>query len=840
MTGLSLHVDKDGNHHPSSSSSHTHSQPSQGNNNNNNNTTTNAQPGDITAGGVGGGGGGGGTNTGNKTKAQQRLEMSQALLGLGEASDKAGHHGVKATGPMSSGLRRAVAAARSVAASDGGSTATKIADDRSIVSGNSSKHSGSTGDSSGDSLDSNSTTMTNRNVSSFLREATENARERLSRARKIAILCTIIALGGWIGLYVIASTGFESVHQSLELLGLACYRRHLASSMVTTVGALELCQHNIWPKTMFNETRERFVDEIAVFQALESHLYDESAMTPQVKAFVYNPNIVMKRNIGAIEVVSVMNLREMSQLFSSACLKVLSTPVEGLTRTLTALYDIMVNGFTSVEDAYRDVAHVIALELESGYKNVWTLELVIHLITFICILLYLIIELRPVFIATETASEHVVLLFLGLPRAIVKVLQKRFLVALRNQGEEEDEEVALSNTSAESSRRGLGLDMADDLSDSTENTSVSGTSDGKSSDTSSYNSDGAKSGSNVLSMRNVSASRQQALRDLICKKRCTVLTRLLVYVAIFIIYIIVEVVMTSNTHNSTSKYADDMEASTFRQTIVAQLRHHLRERLIGTTPELDAKVEDLFRKVNTYNRAVLFGDSELQLTGKSDAAQIRYQFDSPCEPLNMIAIPESVRVRFNAECATYRFGMNERGAQETFYSTTLVARQLGSKRYANAWLAALNGVNPANITIPLYSEQFNSSVTIDDELRDISISFLEPMMSRSTELYKEAANRSIDSYNTFRLWFLIGCVIGLVLYHALVINPIFKELHDLFRNCASMFLMFPPDVVMKVPQVSNFLAEASKRAAEGELEYLASMKKKSSGQSHNDTPKVQT
>ncbi len=753
---------------------------------------------------------------GGKTKAQLRLEMSISALGLGAPG----------------AARREPNDVRSVATKTlGGGRGSGGDDKHSIVTGKSAG-TDSTGASSGDSLDSSVGTMTNRNISLFLRDRADHTDKKLSRARKVAFVMTILMFGAWLALYMLTTAALEETDLSTDLLLLACHRYHVSLTIATNADELELCNMGMFNEASCNAARDRLGMNVRILEALEGTLYNERYLSANVQRHVYTPNVNFSRIVSGVPVYRTFNLREMAEVFISSGDRVVEAHISELNSTTFApLYDLLNNGFSTVPTSFRAAIDFFKTELDAAYAGVWVWEIVIYGIVSVLCVLGAVFELAGPIKTSEADAHVLIMLFLSLPRAVLKAMQRRFSIALRNQGEEEEEEIVGGRE-----RRAGRFDSEDDdnFSDTSGDTSLTSQTDEHYSNASSQYRDQASSvgggshhgpsqdanaaGSSTsaakqgaLARFRVSDLRQQSLRSMIRRQRIVMGLRICLMIGIILSYLIVSIYEANESYQLTLKTSDDLQSSTERQSSLVVSRYHIRRFMIDApASSLEAGLNRLDRAME-YNRAVLYGNSTLGLTGDPDPTQLQFQFRNGCADISLDVLPEVVRQDFAKHCATYRGGMNVKGAQETFLTTIVFAQQLATESFSNVLAASLNNPN-VTVPYPVTSDFFLTARELLEEYQVMSRVYAEPMMLYATHLYRIDAEQNMIAYTAFRQSFIIGACIVLFFAHIFIFNPIFSQLFERFKSSAAMLLMFPPDVVMKVPHVAKFVQEYNRRS----------------------------
>ncbi len=551
-------------------------------------------------------------------------------------------------------------------------------------------------------------------------------------------------------------------------------------------------------------------EAVEIFRGVNVALYSALPPTDSARELMFTPSIPFHVRQGTDTHVRIYNLQEYIQAYVSSGAAVLSLPVNELNGNISAsMHMVTANGMMTAPGAFERAAVVYKEYADQIYKDQSTVVILVLCAAIIVLVMYLILSAYRTIQYCENLSSDTMLLFLSLPRSVVRLLQKRFVTALKNQGEEDEESVELE---ANNERKGGRNEDDDSVSDS-EVSDVSGTSLGDSSykDATSSIVIGSDVSVTSLARHRVSESRQKTLNEYRRFWRLNISARFFVLLFLAVIYVVVILTYLNNARTTNSNNANDIAASTERQWSLVTARYAARKYLLGLDTEFSrASCLSSSANLDTYISALAYGNKHLGLLG-SPAPRIAQQlFKNPCVPevtSNLVGATE--KAAYKQKCTTFENGLVTRGVQELLIASKLLTQVLSSDIYRMSLAAATNVYD--NQTVPYQkTDEFYIAAThvLEDYiamLRDI----LEPLMVMSTDLYRDEALAANEGLREFYLIFFVCGSIAIALVYVLLVYPFFVSYFESARSANSLLLAIPPDVTMKVPQVSKFVQDAS-------------------------------
>ena len=428
--------------------------------------------------------------TAAKTKAQQRLETSAALTMAyakkstnrrvrnalaslrkdgGNASASANASGTD--GNASAGELRGLGEKMAMGESDRDShVAESIAgSDGSQLSGALSAASSMVGN------ESSVNTAGHRLITTFINDETKALKRKLNRISWVAFAVCVIIFGCWLAMFLVTSSGMADNKVGFRLLRLASHRRSIAFTITSNTRILELIRLGVYGTTYEAFARADLVDNASLLDYMETVLYDDSRLSSSAQDFFYVPSVQLYSLVGGVTIQRVYNLKEVGQVFLAAAARVGITAIASINQMSdSSTFFILVNGPYAVLDAFTRGALAYKDGLDNVYQSVWSIEIVTYGIALLVLVFFIFAVLRPTVSEVEEGSSNVLRLLLALPRPVVRLLQRRFLQALRNQGDDEEEDEDVGSTTKEKS-----ADYADDVSDADSSISaMSGDSEG--------------------------------------------------------------------------------------------------------------------------------------------------------------------------------------------------------------------------------------------------------------------------------------------------------------------------------------------------------------------------
>ncbi len=730
------------------------------------------------------------------TKAQIRLNASAAAIGVSSAlkagSSKRQRHGKigKTSSASQQQQQRQVSDI--------------LEDDVAVASALNGKAGSDRSNETADSLGNEYGATGNKTVVAFVVSVIDAFRSRVIRTQRLALLVVASVFACWLALELLSSTNFVQNAHAIDNLLLACHRRSVSQGISTATAVVQDMRLNVVSSASFNVSRSRIRDLVSALSRIESTVYQIDTLSKEATHYFYVPSIPFRTLAGSTQITRIYNLRELSEAYLNAVGNLLTAPISEFSMAFSPFFTVMYNGLVNIPNAYQRAVRFYKDAIPMVYQELWTVQIICLGVALLSLLAFVLYEFRSTLSFVEEGVLSTSLLFLSLPKPVLKLLQKRFATALKNQGDEEEEET-LAATSTKASN-------LDDLAAEGSESDVSSLTDTSFSEETDVNNKiggvAAGSGNLKLARNRVSAGRQVPLRDMLASLRRGVWLRFAFLFVFFFVYCIVVALLSNSSYSTASKYANDMEASTVRQVSMNANRYYGREKMmgIGHAQELLQTYKDL----EQYMEALPYGDASLGLTGQPNAKQTVHLFDDSCsEATNSFVIPTVVRENFNANCKTYRNGVVSRGLQEALLVAFTLAQELQDNKYDRAILAAKVPLEPSDVpAYPLHSAMYNASHALIDDYDQLVWQYLDPLLVMSTELYHEAALDANSSFQTFHTIFFIACTIALVVIYGVLIHPIFTSLSDIARHSASLFLVIPPDVVLKVPQISRYIQEA--------------------------------
>jgi len=499
----------------------------------------------------------------SRTKAQQRLETSAALT---MAYVKKGQYGNKRQDENAESDKDSHVA-ESYVGSDGGSQ----------ISGTNSISSSLFGNEGGGHVSGH------RLINAFIHDENEQLTNRLSRVSKFALLTCFIIFGCWLAMYLVTDTAMSDLETQFNLLTLASHRRYVAFLMAHLARTIDLGNLGYYDAAEITLTHNVLKEQVDLFEALEQVLYDDSRLSQAAKDFLYVPSIQVVTLVGTTTSLRNFNLREVGQSYLANAFRLTMVDPTTLNANNTSpMYYILENVPSSITQAYTTSVEHFKEGLDNIYVDVWSIEIVTYGIALLVIAVFIIFIFRPTIAVVEKSKADVLILFLSLPRPVVRLLQRRFLTALRNQGDEEedDEEGSMGREKA--------ADLADDVSEA--DSSMSGMSGDsgqedfslKAKDIDALDDNTKNKDHDVIQ---VSQTRQSSLTAMHNHTIRVMAAKYAFFVIYCIVYTIVIVIMTHNAFMLAGEYTNSIVGASHRQIFLDQASYFLREH--NVMPKLD-------------------------------------------------------------------------------------------------------------------------------------------------------------------------------------------------------------------------------------------------------------
>lgn len=434
-------------------------------------------------------------------------------------------------------------------------------------------------------------------ITTFIRDETTDLKKSLTRASRFALFTCVVIFACWLAMFLVTSNVLSDNQETLRLLTLAGHRRRVANSIIISVRSLELVRVGFSTAADEATARNDLVDLSALFDRLERDLYEDSRVSSAARAFFYVPSITMQALVGSVLVDRVYNLKEAGQVFLAAAARA-STLATNQFNIITdqSVFTILANGPTVYLTALYKAAEYYKSAVDENYVDVWSMEILIFGIAIIALGLFIAFILRPTVASVEKGSADILKLFLALPRPVVRLLQRRFLQALRNQGddEEDDDEGAIAGTDKNN-------DYADDVSDADSSISaMSGDSDGMGGNIRMLSSP-SQGGTTDTSSRpalDADPMSETRLASLNAMHRTTmrILAAKYAFLILYVlVYIIVIIIMSHTFFANNREMSNTIYGSANRQVYTSQMSYLTLESMLNprVTPLAPYVVEDL-------------------------------------------------------------------------------------------------------------------------------------------------------------------------------------------------------------------------------------------------------
>ncbi len=789
----------------------------------------------------------------HKTKAQLRLEASSRALGLSERQkmalraavgedddDNAGggaHHGAgrtKRVAPASPIIVSDYAQRVGLGSGGGDMLAAAAAADES--DGGVSENTGSS-----TSIGNENRAAGHRAVVAFVKSRLDTVSDKITFSRRIGIVIALIIFVSWISMYFVLDAAITKNNEALSTQTLAAHRRSMATDFLSMSSALSLTVEGYYPMSDYTDLVTRMAQALGIFKTLNVDLAEKVPSSRAAQDFLYKPSIpyVTKRPDGQV-VTSIVNFQEFSHSYVMSGATVIGTPPAQLNlKDSPGLYTLTRNGVENAPAAFEKAALLYKDYVDQIYADA-SLTVILVLCSAITILVvYVIVNMYRVAMYCEHNSNDVVLLFLSLPRAVVRSLQRRYATALKNLGdEEEDEEAtpsALKNGTAggtanfaaarianddghhddgeESDVSSIGGSIYGDDKDVTPSnagvgTFVAGAGPGTGAGTS-VGADPGAHGMFTLARHRVSAVRQESLRQMNNLWRLNVSVRVFLVLAVAVIYVVVVLAKMNDARASNLGATNDILASTQRQFALVNARHSSRNYMLGIdTDEAFKMTMDSYNLLSTYMSAIVEGSHELGLRGNPSPAIYNHLYENPCvDSLTTPVIVPQVKEAYERLCTTYHSGLATKGGQELLITAKFLTRLIASDIYRGCLAGAL--ASNANKTVPYQPSDtfFLAARKIANDYVELARDLTEPVFVTATDLYRDDAHAENEKLRTFLMvFFIIGCIV-LAVVLLVFVHPVYYGLFNKVRYSNSLLFAIPPDVTMKVPQVSAFVQD---------------------------------
>ncbi len=676
----------------------------------------------------------------------------------------------------------------------------------------------SVGSGASSSIDGGNTVMGNRAVIACVKTRVDASHEVLNMSRNLGrVVIVLIGLSLLVS-YFIIDTAITDNTAALAAQTLACHRRHLAvNTGLLLPSALSLTSMGFYTATNYTRYLRRLEDSITIIRDVNAQLYDALPPTTAAREFMFNPSLLMFTRHPDGEVVQLtVNMKQYSELFVRQATAAATTPLESLTPEASSdLYSVTRNGLDTAPEAFEKAALYYQDYVDQIYADATMIVIAVLVSAIMVFVFYLVVSVYRTVVHSERSSEDVVLLLLSLPRSVVRLIQRRYVTTLRNQGEEEDETLSLSDVSEKRVAHDDDFDRisSSDVSSNSGAHSYDDAVSGTESAPDTALSPNSNDKNPRLARNRVATSRKYSLIEYVRSRRIRIALRFAVLLALTVIYVVVVVVKVDDTRASNLDATRDIYASTQRQVAVINARYATRNYMVGIDTQ-DSRAAGLaaYDTLNKYLSGLVYGDQQLGLKGNPSPAVAAQLYGNPCVlPVDSSLVDLLERNAFRRLCSTYRNGFPERGgAQELLIVAKIITRILAAGRYRESLAAGLTK-NANSTTVPYQPTDpfFIAARKVLDDYEVILRDLVEPILITATDIYRDDAHRVNEQLRMFLLiFFICGCVAIAVCY-LFIINPLFHDLFTSVRTSHALLFAIPPDVATKLPQLSAFLAECS-------------------------------
>ncbi len=753
----------------------------------------------------------GGLSTSTSAALLSQKEVTTGDLTGSDLNDRRGDGRVKAgpgrTDPR--GLINAINAdMRGTGQDDGGDSSSDQGADRSTFSA---------GSGASSSIEGGNTVMGNRAVIAFVKNRVDASHKVVTMSRNLGHIVIALIGASLLATYFLVDAAITDNNVALSAQTLACHRRHLAMNTgLLLPSALSLTSMGFYETSRYAGYLQRLVTSIDIFRSLNAQLYHMLPPTDAAHRFMYVPSLALLTRHPDGKIVELkVNMKEYVELYVRQAAAVATTPLESLTPEASAdLYSVTRNGMETAPVAFERAAVYYQDYVDQIYGDIGLIVIAILVAAIAALLLHLLFSVYRTVVYCEHQSEDVVLLLLSLPRSVVRLIQRRYVTTLRNQGEEEEETLDLNDTGDKRAAHDDDFDRmsSSDVSSQSGAHSYDDAVSGTESAPDTALSPNSNDKNPRLARNRVSAVRKYSLIEYVRSRRIRIALRFALLFMQAVTYVVVVVVQVNNARISNLDATRDIAASTQRQFALVNARYAARKYMVGIDTQIshDACLA-AYETLNKYISALAYGDEQLGLKGNPSPAVAAQLFSNPCVlPADSMVIGPTERTAYYQKCSTYRNGFARRGAQELLIVSKLGAKLIASDVYRECLAAGL-AKNANSTTVPYQpTDPFYIAArkVLDDYisiLRDLS----EPIMTIATDIYRDDAHRANEQLRTFLLiFFICGCII-FAAGHLFIFTPVFHALFTSVRTSHALLFAIPPDVATKLPQLSAFLAESS-------------------------------
>jgi len=679
------------------------------------------------------------------------------------------------------------------------------ADNRSVRTDENSVYSDSSAGSSS-IADAETKMLGNRHILHFIREQTAYNQGIIRRAHVLVLLGVIAVLVVMVAMFVVTKNSIADNEIVTDYLVSACHRRLLAVNLLGYISALELSRLGFYDAAYFDYAKDVLNNAVVQFRELDAKLYDERLATPEGRDYFLKPSITFYTLTGGNVETRLYNLKEYSQAYINAAAASLAIPIERANpEAEPSLYMVVQNALTTVPPAYHKAVVHLKDAVDQIYRNMLRLELVVFCVVVLVAAVLIGWSFIHALQVSQEQSSDVMLLFLSLPKTVVKLLQKRFAAALKHLTDEEEDMEIFEVTKRAGAQDGKENDEISDDS------SVSSMNDSEYTDDSGMQQQELANvnDTSYLARHRVAPSRQLQMRASLRRVQVITGIKFGLMLSFLVIYVAVLLTRMESVRIENEDATDHLERSVVRTESLVGARYYMRRWPLGLEPITSTKIVEYLEQAENaatellYHSATLFRD-------KAQADQRDFHYTDCCTKLGEVTLEEVPLFEIDEmkqDCDTYMGGIMANGLQEAFATFILSARRLATPTFYNVIAAALTVNSGVPGLEPPGSPKFEAVKEYMIGLYTLARVYIEPGLAYSTTLYGQGVHHLNSRFDEFtEVWFACWLSVCAV-YYLLIIRPSFNRLHDSVRSSQALLLAIPPDVVMKVPQVNKFLQD---------------------------------
>lgn len=656
-------------------------------------------------------------------------------------------------------------------------------------------------------------TIGNKNVLAYVAATTENQRAKLRRAARCSVFTALLLFLCWLILLLTSQAEFDSNIRIVDMTWLSCKRNNAVLGISTLALMMNVHGSGLLPESAYHEDMTRLAHYVETLTYIENNVYDFDHMSKESKEFTYKPSIRIRRPVhstGEVTAFSTItvNLHELVQMIITNGMQLLSLPPSQFNSNSTLYNFFALNAEGPIVIALKQaiVNHIAGLE--AVYLKMLTTQVACFLASFLVIVLFLVFEFLPAYRFYTSEMSDGVLVLLALPRAVVKVFIKRYTLALKNQGDEEEGDDLISPGHHVEAIGVVGIKDDESESDASSMTDTSYKEEAV------YDAADPNNANRTLASR-VSPTRQRHFFTYLTRTRTKVALIGALFFLICAAFAVAFSVTSVDAFRNSQQSAYGLDAACSRNYHF--LRHAYEGFAVVTGSGPFSTITSTFVDLGyQLAHSLAYGNEELGLSVNIDSAQSTYLFEHSCSanvaghhmelnPAQQFEIEPSIAENFRKTCPSYQKGMVSRGLQEVLIIAMTMGDLISQPVYA---YGAVKGRNDShlpryqNATYEVNSVMYNASLTLAMDYRELAWKYLEPMFSLSTTIYHDTTVNLAKTHANFEvILFGVTCAV-LFLVYIFLVHPIYSHLMMTVQQATSMILAVPPDVVMKIPQLS--------------------------------------